>query len=675
MSARAHPRWGAVKDRHRRRASTGAVDADELAERLQRLQTAEFDARTDDAPRSSTPLGPNFDVSTQTLLNDYSQHHIDTGLSSLPGSWVHHTLDVQRCAEYVLANSYPQLERLRDAKEAVTAQCATPATYLKTDLRASLPGHPKGSHITISELIPIKFDTIIIDPPLATYAWEQDASPGTCWTWDDVAALPIQRLAAKESFVFLWVGPGSSDGLEKGREVLAKWGYRRCEDIVWVRTGDGSVRADPSPLCPSVQHCLMGIRGTVVRSSDSYFVHCNVDTDVILWEGETVPGTSIVSPVRKPHQLYRIAENFCLGSRRVELFGTNRNLRPGWLTIGLDVGPDRPEWNADAAAYVRDEYNAHFGVDPPSCPLHLRSNLVPYTPEIEFLRPKTPQAERRARLLKQAQDDSYDASSEREPNQDSPADTGAVQMFTAYPMYPAAYPAAYPAYPAAYPAAYPIAYPAYPAAYMGDAQAAMATGGVASDSHGTGAAPVYGSPYAYVNPYAAYMDPSSVYGSAFYANQAYGQTYGQAYGSQPYMNPSAYTNTNPAYGNPAYGNPSTTYTNPTITSAAPQHTPAPSKGTSAPTKHKSAAQHTPASAHATSAAYMAQAYGAPYAGAIYPWPQTYTQPAPSSARPDRSALLGQGAGGPTTVSVHSGSDVLSGAQAIVVERTQREQRM
>lgn len=30
----------------------------------------------------------------------------------------------------------------------------------------------------------------------------------------------------------------------------------------------------------------MGIRGTVRRSTDSFLVHCNVDTDVIVWEGD-----------------------------------------------------------------------------------------------------------------------------------------------------------------------------------------------------------------------------------------------------------------------------------------------------------------------------------------------------------------------------------------------------
>ena len=336
------------------------------------------------------PLGPSLDTDTHTLTNDYNQHYIDSGLTSLPGAWVHHGPDATHCTDY------PSLHRLRSVKDDLVDACASPATYLKTDLRASLPGRARADCISISDLVPIKYDVVIIDPPLHAYAWDAPCATGDRWTWDDVAALPIPRLAAKESFVFLWVGPGT-EGLEKGRQVLAHWGYRRCEDICWVRTNEGDVRAPPSPLVPSVQHCLMGIRGTVVRSTDTFFVHCNVDTDVIIAPGECIPGTRVVSPERKPHELYCIAERFCLGTRRIELFGTNRNIRRGWLTVGAHVGPGEPEWAANAVPYVSDTYIPHFGIDPPGCALALRSNLLPYIDEIEDLRPKTPPAVRRAK--------------------------------------------------------------------------------------------------------------------------------------------------------------------------------------------------------------------------------------------------------------------------------------
>lgn len=122
-------------------------------------------------------------------------------------------------------------------------------------------------------------------------------------------------------------GKGGTDGigLEKGRELLASWGYRRCEDIVWLRTNKADPEGDltrevrislrrcnrltkslivrlrsalqPTSLfTPTIEHCLMGIRGTVRRSTDSWFVHCNVDTDVIVWEGDK-EGTLLKSRV------------------------------------------------------------------------------------------------------------------------------------------------------------------------------------------------------------------------------------------------------------------------------------------------------------------------------------------------------------------------------------------
>lgn len=31
---------------------------------------------------------------------------------------------------------------------------------------------------------------------------------------------------------------GSKEGLDAGRHCLNRWGYRRCEDIVWIKTNN-----------------------------------------------------------------------------------------------------------------------------------------------------------------------------------------------------------------------------------------------------------------------------------------------------------------------------------------------------------------------------------------------------------------------------------------------------
>ena len=148
-------------------------------------------------------------------------------------------------------------------------------------------------------------------------------------TWDETAALPMRSISADPSFVFLWVGRGDQDGLEKGRECLAKWGFRRAEDIVWVKTTNARRAASGKSsdthegvsrtasegeetssigvgrgglLASQKEHCLMGIRGTVRRSTDTRFVHCNVDTDVMLWEdtGGTLRGLLFPGLSRSP---------------------------------------------------------------------------------------------------------------------------------------------------------------------------------------------------------------------------------------------------------------------------------------------------------------------------------------------------------------------------------------
>jgi len=110
---------------------------------------------------------------------------------------------------------YPKQQRLLGLKKISVSQNALPPLYLPyADMNALQPG---------------KFDVILLDPPFSS-----------SFTWDHLQELPVPSLAADPSFVFLWVGSGAGEGLERGREVLAKWGYRRCEDVVWVKTNKTS---------------------------------------------------------------------------------------------------------------------------------------------------------------------------------------------------------------------------------------------------------------------------------------------------------------------------------------------------------------------------------------------------------------------------------------------------
>ena len=111
----------------------------------------------------------------------------------------------------ILSSRYPKQQRLLGLKKASVNTHAHPPTYLSLS--------------QLSSLQQTKFDVILIDPPFSS-----------SFSWTDLQDLPIPALSADPSFVLLWVGSGAGDGLERGREVLARWGFRRCEDIVWVKT-------------------------------------------------------------------------------------------------------------------------------------------------------------------------------------------------------------------------------------------------------------------------------------------------------------------------------------------------------------------------------------------------------------------------------------------------------
>jgi mRNA m6A methyltransferase non-catalytic subunit len=66
-----------------------------------------------------------------------------------------------------------------------------------------------------------------------------------------------------------------------------------------------------------------------------------------------------------------------MGRRRLELFGEDHNIRPGWVTLGASLTSSN--WNKEAFAENIREHGL----------------LVPLTEEIESLRPKSPTELRR----------------------------------------------------------------------------------------------------------------------------------------------------------------------------------------------------------------------------------------------------------------------------------------
>ena len=300
--------------------------------------------------------------------NDYCLHFVETG--ERPQNFIRDYEEEKRFLDY------PKLNELIKLKNEVLKKRATPAMWLKCDLKT----------FDLSSLG--KFDVILIDPPLPEYyrrakSFGVDLAPFEPWTFDEIQNLRVDLIADNCCFLFLWVG--SSEGLDKGRELLKNWNFRRCEDIVWIKTNKlnftkmskSNLESEDNLLQHTKEHCLVGIKGAIKRGIDSHFIHANIDTDVIVYE-EPPQGST-----EKPVELYRIIERFCMGRKRIELFGEDRNKRPGWLTLGNSLSNSN---------FILDKYNNYFKGDLcyPEVQGYEGGRYVGCSIEIEGLRPRSP---------------------------------------------------------------------------------------------------------------------------------------------------------------------------------------------------------------------------------------------------------------------------------------------
>jgi hypothetical protein len=120
------------------------------------------------------------------------------------------------------------------------------------------------------------------------------------------------------------------------------------------------------------------------RILSHYFL---IDTDVIIWEGDPT------DPTRKPPEMYSLIENFCLGIRRLEIFGRPSSLRRGWVTvlgdehISLREGSIHVEGEEGGIATKWVQESWEEGIKEIS---GTGKPVVPMTSEIDALRPKSP---------------------------------------------------------------------------------------------------------------------------------------------------------------------------------------------------------------------------------------------------------------------------------------------
>lgn len=191
-----------------------------------------------------------------------------------------------------------------------------------------------------------KFHVIMADPP-----WDIHMSlPYGTMTDDEMRAMPIPMLQ-DEGVLFLWV---TGRAMEIGRECLRVWGYTRVDEVVWVKTNQLQrvIRTGRTGhwLNHTKEHMLVGVKTNCDSNGNLKFpswVNRGLDTDVIVSE---VRETS-----RKPDEAYGLIERMCPGGRKIEIFGRKHNTRPGWLTLGNQLGSDQI-YEEDLATRIKARY-------------------------------------------------------------------------------------------------------------------------------------------------------------------------------------------------------------------------------------------------------------------------------------------------------------------------------
>ncbi|GLU17568.1 hypothetical protein SLE2022_339290 [Rubroshorea leprosula] len=160
-----------------------------------------------------------------------------------------------------------------------------------------------------------QFGVIMADPP-----WDIHMElPYGTMADDEMRNLNVPALQT-DGLIFLWV---TGRAMELGRECLDLWGYKRVEEIIWVKTNQLQriIRTGRTGhwLNHSKEHCLVGIKGNPE-------INRNIDTDVIVAE---VRETS-----RKPDEMYPMLERISPRTRKLELFARMHNTQAGWISLG-----------------------------------------------------------------------------------------------------------------------------------------------------------------------------------------------------------------------------------------------------------------------------------------------------------------------------------------------------
>lgn len=211
---------------------------------------------------------------TIPLSIDYTEQYLWS--KQRPANFIHSSTSIRDRFP-----GYPKLNRLDKLKQDLVRQTAHRPLFLPFHYSPHREGVLRNALGSRN-----KFDAILLNVPKRMAI-------------RDLYGLRIDQVCHLPAFLFVLIPDSTSSNLEEARLLVQQWGYRRTEDIVWIKS---NVRSVPSALplnakgslfVNAKEHCLMCIKGTVRRSTDSHIIHCNIDTDVIIAEEVDFEGNGL----------------------------------------------------------------------------------------------------------------------------------------------------------------------------------------------------------------------------------------------------------------------------------------------------------------------------------------------------------------------------------------------
>ncbi len=175
-----------------------------------------------------------------------------------------------------------------------------------------------------------KFGTILADPPWRFMNRTGKMAPEhrrlsryETLTIEEIKAIPVSKVAAKQSHLYLWV-PNAL--LAEGLAVMDAWGFTYKTNLVWYK-----VRKDGGPDGRGVGFYFRNVTELVL-----FGVRGSLRTAAAGRRQVNLLSTRKREHSRKPDELYEIIEQ-CSPAPYLELFA--RNKMPGWTQWGNEV-PD-----------------------------------------------------------------------------------------------------------------------------------------------------------------------------------------------------------------------------------------------------------------------------------------------------------------------------------------------